>query len=137
MAFLDETGLAELWELIKAEDAKLAAADVKIATGSYTGTGTYGESNPNSLTFDFEPKVILFAAFGTSTYFYADVPFIRGSSFARTVYYVSNDDLHGRGVQLTWDGNTVSWYSDSSDSNWAAKYQLNVSGQVYRYVAIG
>ena len=30
----------------------------KIETGSYTGTGTYGNSNPNSLTFGFEPKIV-------------------------------------------------------------------------------
>ena len=30
----------------------------KIATGSYTGTGTYGSSNPNSLTFEFDPKIV-------------------------------------------------------------------------------
>ena len=55
MAFLDETGLAELWSLVKAEDAK----GVKIAAGSYVGTGTYGSSNPNSLTFDFVPKIVM------------------------------------------------------------------------------
>ena len=50
MAFLDETGLAELWSLIKGEDAEFLAsalsADVKIGTGSYTGTGTYGTIQP-------------------------------------------------------------------------------------------
>ena len=30
----------------------------KIQTGSYTGTGTYGSSNPNSLTFNFSVKLI-------------------------------------------------------------------------------
>ena len=32
MAFLDETGLAELWSLIRAKD-------IKFETGSYTGAG--------------------------------------------------------------------------------------------------
>ena len=31
----------------------------KIQTGSYVGTGTYGASNPCSLTFDFEPKIVI------------------------------------------------------------------------------
>ena len=31
----------------------------KIATGSYVGTGTYGASNPCSLTFDFVPRFVL------------------------------------------------------------------------------
>ncbi|MBS1384437.1 MAG: hypothetical protein HPZ90_08585, partial [Flavonifractor sp.] len=31
----------------------------KIATGSYTGTGTYGADNPCSLTFNFSPKLVI------------------------------------------------------------------------------
>lgn len=34
------------------------ANGVKVATGSYVGTGTYGSKNPCSLTFDFKPKLI-------------------------------------------------------------------------------
>ena len=37
----------------------LGSGFAKIQTGSYVGTGTYGASNPCSLTFDFEPKLIL------------------------------------------------------------------------------
>jgi len=32
----------------------------KVEVGSYIGTGTYGASNPNKLTFSFEPKVVFF-----------------------------------------------------------------------------
>ena len=35
---------------------------VKIATGSYVGTGTAGESSPNTLTFPFEPKMVVITA---------------------------------------------------------------------------
>lgn len=40
--------------------AALASAmgAAKIQTGSYVGTGTYGASNPNSLTFNFVPKFV-------------------------------------------------------------------------------
>lgn len=31
----------------------------RIQTGSYVGTGTYGASNPCSLTFEFEPKALI------------------------------------------------------------------------------
>ena len=37
----------------------LGSGFAKIQTGSYVGTGTYGASNPCSLTFDFVPKLIL------------------------------------------------------------------------------
>jgi len=40
-------------------------AKVQIATGSYIGTGTYGASNPNSLTFDFVPRLLIML--GTTT----------------------------------------------------------------------
>lgn len=39
------------------QDALSAAP--KIAVGSYVGTGTYGSSNPNTLTFGFKPKIVL------------------------------------------------------------------------------
>ena len=39
----------------------LQSEQVRIATGSYEGTGTYGASNPCSLTFDFAPKLLIVA----------------------------------------------------------------------------
>ena len=40
-------------------DAALAAAgNCRVAAGSYTGTGTYGQNNPCSLTFDFQPLLV-------------------------------------------------------------------------------
>ena len=39
--------------------ASMVNSRAKIATGSYVGTGTYGASNPCSLTFDFSPNLIL------------------------------------------------------------------------------
>jgi hypothetical protein len=59
MAFLDETGLAELWELIQAEDEEVLSACGKVAYGTFTGTNTVGASNPTVMTFDFEPKLVI------------------------------------------------------------------------------
>ena len=40
-------------------DAALAAGgNCRVAAGSYTGTGTYGQNNPCSLTFDFKPLLV-------------------------------------------------------------------------------
>lgn len=93
---------------------------VKIATGSYTGTGTYGSSNPNSLTFDFEPKLVVVRATGGD----GGHSWIIGCN-------------HGKGgndawITITWNSNTVAWYHNSS-----ADYQLNASGTKYYYLAIG
>ncbi|WP_298020986.1 hypothetical protein, partial [uncultured Dysosmobacter sp.] len=45
-------------ETLKTAIAAVSGA-AKIQTGSYVGTGTYGESNPCSLTFDFSPKLVI------------------------------------------------------------------------------
>lgn len=42
-------------------------AGVQIATGSYVGTGKYGESNPNSLTFDTGILAVFLMGYSTSS----------------------------------------------------------------------
>lgn len=136
MAFLDEAGLAELWSLIQAEDdavEALANAKAKIATGSYTGTGTYGSSNPNSLTFVFEPKFIFITAYATAYTNVIQAMLARGQD--RLVYSsVSNNggSSYTNKSTLTWSGNTVTWYNTNSESG-----QLNSSSYTYYYIAIG
>lgn len=102
-------------------------ATVKIATGSYTGTGTYGSSNPNSLTFDFEPKIVFIGGKGTSGV-YATFPYVWGGQY---IYLQSNGTTYSNNVSIS--GNTMTWYSSSS----SASYQLNTAGTVYNYIAIG
>lgn len=90
---------------------------------SYVGTGTYGSSNPNSLTFDFVPKAVFlfsadtynkcFVAYGDTTGFVFD-------SDATTVLHVS------------WNGKNISWFNTDNDLR-----QHNVSGYKYRAIAIG
>lgn len=95
---------------------------VKIATGSYTGTGTYGASNPNSLTFAFEPKLV----------------FITGNSGSDRGIFILGQ---GRGelsssyvtFYILSSGKNMSWYSNSG----SAQSQLNMNNQTYYYVAIG
>ena len=102
----------------------LNPASAKIATGSYTGTGTYGSSNPNSLTFPFTPKIVFLSQstlLSSSDFFYGF-----GSAI---LLYASNT----YGIYLTWSGSSVSWYSTYQ----AAIYQLNYSGYVYNWIAIG
>lgn len=97
---------------------------VKIATGSYTGTGTYGSSNPNSLTFGFVPKLV----------FVTYDPYKDQSDFILFI------DTKTRGSNLpsnnqilsTWSGNTLSWYNPNN-----ADYQYNGSGKIGHYIAIG
>lgn len=137
MAFLDETGLAELWSLIQESDAELARADVTFAVGSYTGTGTYGSSNPNSLTFDFVPKVVFIVPDGSHSnggmiLLYGATKFGGFGTF-----YTTSGTVSAGQCNITWNGTTVSWYNPASSINDAAIYeaQQNKSGMVYRYLA--
>ena len=100
---------------------------VKIATGSYTGTGTYGASHPNSLTFEFEPKFLSIglAKEDGNGYVVPNTNFLlmsNGGFACKT-----NAAIYGK-----VDGNTVYWYSGSSADN-----QLNTDGYEFTYIAIG
>jgi hypothetical protein len=126
MAFLDGTGLAELWSLVKAEDAKLAAVDVKIETGTYSGTDKYGASNPNTLTFGFVPAAVIVATKSASSPT-GGLAFIAGSSYGTV-----KPDQTKATVVLAWSGTSVTWHNTTNSA-----YQLNNSGTTYSYIAIG
>lgn len=93
----------------------------QVVTGSYVGTGTYGSSNPNTLTFDFEPKVIFISAqhvAGMAT-------LIRDCD---TSAALRPSDVYE--LRVTWSENSVSWY------NTAGTYtQLNAN-DTYRYYCL-
>lgn len=63
--------------------ASMVNSRAKIATGSYVGTGTYGASNPCSLTFDFSPNLILF------------FPKVVISAGGRSIFYEGFTDYDG------------------------------------------
>lgn len=107
----------------------LIAGRAQVATGSYTGTGTFGISNPNSLTFDFVPLFIILIG---RMYYNPDVLIL-----ARGVTEIGV--LGGRSSSytnyVTWDDKTVQWYVSADDAE--ASYQMNELKTVYDYVAIG
>lgn len=107
---------------------------VQIETGSYVGTGTYGESNPNSLTFGFGPKLIwVYGQYSSSE--------AQGQT---TGLFLSPESIgSGRRLAFTKPGtsllvtvkysgaNVLSWYGSTADA------QLNYSGYTYYYIALG
>lgn len=120
---------------------------VRIATGSYTGTGTYGKSNPNSLTFDFPVKVLFITAYSQKPYDIAEVGSYTGGSdeyttgslvetwpttFNSGVGFGQSSYKYGR---KSADGKTFEWYTFGGGDY--AYYQANESGKIYRYIAIG
>lgn len=108
---------------------------VKMETGSYVGTGTSGSSNPTILTFPFEPKVV-FIGDATSSpsnlYYGTYTPLIRGVKTA--ISQITTDGAKDI-LYVSWDGNTVSYYSNGGTD--FVKSQLNATGVTYNYVAIG
>ena len=96
---------------------------VKIVTGSYVGNGLAGSGNKNKLTFASPPKLVSIGDGGGNN---------AGGGFAWVngsirVY----SDPYGT-CKLTWDGNTLYWYAENSQSS----TQFNVSGTTYYYAAI-
>ena len=124
----------------------------RIVVGTYIGTGTYGASNPCSLTFDFTPEYIAILAASRNTtggntvgaedlnsIVFPTVPTSYTSGYgilARSGSSVSLSDCYGKR-----SGNTFSWYcikSNGSISDWViAQSQANEAGITYVYVAMG
>ncbi len=100
---------------------------VKIATGSYTGNGVYGSGNPNTLTFPFEPKMLMVLP----------DPTIASTSYCG-FWCLGNPGITGQipanasGSTVSVSGNTISWFSTGN-----AQMQLNVDNQKYYYIALG
>lgn len=102
----------------------------RIATGSYVGTGTYGESNPTILSAGFPPKALFIVREGyeifCSQYEWEESGiWIQG---ARGFSQTRNSPV----TVVTANGNTLSMYSTSSSYD-----QLNDSGKTYHYVILG
>ena len=105
-----------------------AGHNARIAWGSYTGTGTTGETKPNTLQFDFYPVLVLIG--DTKATSAPRNPTV----FLRDRIKVCADPVGGNGLLVaTWSDNALSWYCRSDN----AYYQLNGNGELYRYAVIG
>lgn len=97
----------------------------RIQTGSYVGTGTYGANNPCSLTFDFEPQIIIISYKTTAL-------LLRGQSgitVSTGSVYSSLDFI------MQWEGNKITWWYNGTNT-YGSDFQANARGETYRYCAI-
>lgn len=109
----------------------------KIETGGYVGTGTYGASNPNTLTFGFVPKLVLiyngskdyamFFAFGLGGGYTSG-----GYLFAWSSEMAVSNDTYAK-----INGNVLNWYASNTSATTSRSIQFNVESQTYHYLAIG
>ena len=97
----------------------------RITYGTYTGTGTYGSGNPNTLTFDADPLMVFIkGSVGSAPTL--GIQAMRGWSIA----YSGSDSPTSR-CELTWGDHSLSWYNSESMYN-----QFNEQGVVYPYIAL-
>ena len=111
------------------------AKEARIATGSYVGTGTYGASNPNSLTFQVDPKLVIIRAQPPSSYDKDNMaifikPVLNSTSMSRM--QKAAGQVLGATILCTWDKNTLTWYSTATQDE-----QLNSRNATYYYLVIG
>lgn len=110
-----------------------------IETGSYTGTGTSGASNPNTLTFNFKPRFVIINNgnpqysnwYGNSIAFYL---YNRGGT-----YTISSGTSDSYTLYINVADKTLSWYyaSTSGSASTKAQFQKNISGTTYYYICFG
>ena len=107
----------------------------KSASGSYTGTGTNGSSNKNTIPFSFTPKMVIILDNATT---YCNMAVIIPGIYG----YVLTHNASGSSLSARYDAkintistsissNTLSWYSSID-----ARGQMNSSGATYYWVAI-
>lgn len=89
------------------------AASLKIESGSYSGSGVYGQYNPNTISTSFLPKMFT-------------VTDATGSS---SLVWTGSPSVNNIVINATSSG--ISWYGTSATN------QFNSSGQTYYYTVIG
>lgn len=100
----------------------------RVMTGTYTGTGVYGPSGKNSLTFPVTPKFVMIMNAQNG---FCGI----GNCFSALWGLSAGPRLWIAGDQYTnevaaYSGNTMTWY----ETTYASR-QLNESGTVYAYIA--
>lgn len=113
----------------------------RVRVVSYVGTGTYGADNPNSLTFDFPPKVVMFlrgykkgfTQFGRLTVSHSDDNKVVTPESLATTYtrYNGFGGPFGSYAKKSEDGKTIFWYNEQPST------QGNDTGYTYYFLAIG
>ena len=112
----------------------------QIATGSYTGTGTYGASNPISLSLGFTPKYIVIYTIDIGNFSNTPLRFWMtedcfGAAAVNSVYNESAHEFSSSSIIILSEwGETVTFYDRNGTNMY---YFPNKSGVKYKYIAIG
>lgn len=104
----------------------------RIKYGSYTGNGKSGKANPNTLSCDFYPVLLIITTidqYNNITRVFA----LRGIS-----HFEGGVDGVRKNL-ITWNDHSVSWQSATETDTYYNAYdvQLNTSGVTYQYLFLG
>ena len=110
-------------QLIDAALGELAEGKAEAVYGSYAGSGEAGTDAKNSLSFPFQPGMVILQ--GTEHQFVtlAVLPYWEGD--AKGIYAVG-----GTTLSVDCEGNTVRWWANYSTE------QFNDAGKTYYYMCI-
>lgn len=108
-------------------DAALAAVP-HAASGVYYGTGTYGESSPNTLTFDFAPRAAFIMKVHNDRYGVLAMP--RLSEGTQSHAYTTAMSPYNP-IYYVWRGNTLTWYTENGVLD-----QFNENAEPYLWIAL-
>lgn len=102
---------------------------VKIETGEYIGTGTHGNSDKNTLHFNFTPKIVVVRTSKQSSSHYGFLTLnpIEVTLSAFNFQGSSSSNI----LHLSWSEKVLKWYGETNTD------QLNETGVKYFYAAIG
>ena len=113
-------------------DAVAAAAaalencgNCRIVYGSYTGNGKYGSDNPNTLTFNGKPVLVIVQAQSNTTNYDFHLRLVRGCGWA-----VGDRGNYSYTNSVVWGEHSVSWTNDSAET------QFNLKNAAYSYIAL-
>ena len=130
---LPDEAIAELATVISG----LSPDDIiHFESGSYTGAGTHGQNNPNTLTFTFKPRIVFVWEQQTSNFTYTG--WFNSSSNLNAWLYPQVGNYGASDATYTFSqptDNSLSWYITTSTSG--AARQKNYSGRTYYYWALG
>ncbi len=107
----------------------------RVQVVSYVGTGRSGADNPNSLTFDFVPKLLLINGGNKSAYYICLTLFgtmLTGTYEAYSFFDASGNMGYPDSSYARKNGKNIQWYSLRN-----AYVQANGSGLKYTAIAIG
>ena len=123
--------------------ANALSGTAHLAVGSYVGTGTYGQSNPTSISFPFVPVLVIVYRdeYGIAPYsnmaWYESFVWVANESRIESAIFMQGSQGAGTYIitnYTTLSGTSLSWYATYQMTPEA---QFNSSGRTYKYIALG